>query len=83
MRDPLTIIRPRMFPMSQPGYLTSRGWGRLYPIHVHHAFVDGVGAGTTSISVSHFHRVVNGQILPDESDGHTHGLTNIRVAAGI
>ena len=76
-------IRPAVFPMRQPSYLVSRGAGKLYPVHVHKAFVDEKGYGTTSIDVSHFHRIIDGRILPDESDGHDHGLTNVLTGRGI
>lgn len=83
MLDPYKIARPQMFPERQPCLLTNRSAGRLYPVHVHHAYVDRDGNGTTSISCSHFHRVRGGVILPDESDGHDHGLTNVPCGAGI
>jgi hypothetical protein len=82
MRDPYAIPRPQMFPEMRPCQLTTRGAGRLYPIHVHNAYPDREGNGTTSISASHFHRIKDGKILPDQSDSHTHGLTNVLCGAG-
>jgi hypothetical protein len=83
MLDPYKIPRPGMFPERSPAYLTNRSEGRLAPTHVHIAYVDAQGNGSTSISCSHFHRIVGGAILPDESDSHAHGLTNIPAGAGI
>jgi hypothetical protein len=80
--DPYKIPRPQMFPESAPCRLTDRGWGKLHPTHVHNAYVKADGTGITSISVSHFHRIRNGRILPCEIDGHEHGLTNIPCGAG-
>jgi hypothetical protein len=76
-------VRTTQFPMRQPSYLVSRGAGRLHPVHIHQAFVDVHGKGTTSIDVSHFHRILNWRILPDESDSHEHGLTRILTGRGI
>jgi hypothetical protein len=76
-------VRTTQFPMRQPSYLLSRGAGKLYPVHIHQGFVDSQGNGTTSIDVSHFHRIMNGRVLPDESDSHDHGLTRIRTGRGI
>lgn len=87
MADPQRLWRmvsPTAFPMRQPGYMTTRAAGRLSPVHMHTAYVDAQGNGSTSISTSHFHRVKNGIILPDESDGHSHGLIGgFRVQPGI
>lgn len=83
MRDPYKIVRPTPFPQTHPCRLTTRGWGKLSPTHVHRAYPNAQGNGATSISVSHFHRIKDGRILPDESDGHTHELTNLLCGAGI
>lgn len=83
MLDPFKIIRPRMFPQTYPCRLTTRGWGKLYPAHAHNAYPDKDGNGNTSISVSHYHKIKDGRILPDESDGHTHEITNILCGTGI
>ncbi len=83
MRDPFKIVRPLMFPQTHPCRLTNRGWGKLHPVHVHNAYPDAQGNGNTSISVSHYHRIVGGRVLPDESDGHTHGITNVLCGTGI
>lgn len=83
MRDPYQIPRPRMFPQTHPCMLTDRSAGKLYPVHVHNAYPDKDGNGTTNIACSHFHRIIGGRILPDESDGHEHGLTNLRCGTGI
>jgi hypothetical protein len=83
MRDPFKITRPVMFPQTHPCRLTNRGWGKLHPVHVHNAYPDAQGNGNTSISVSHYHRIVDGRVLPDESDGHTHTISNILCGTGI
>jgi hypothetical protein len=72
-----------MFPQTSPCRLTSRGWGKLYPVHVHNAYMQADGSGITSISASHFHRIRDWKILPDESDSHEHGLTNLLCGTGI
>ena len=71
------------FPMRQPGYMVSRGAGRLTPVHIHRAFVDSAGNGLTSIDANHYHRIMGGRILPDESDSHEHTLTRILIGVGI
>jgi hypothetical protein len=76
-------VRTTQFPLRQPSYMVSRGAGRLHPVHIHKAFVDAVGNGTTSIDASHFHRILGWRILPDESDSHEHGLTRVRTGRGI
>ena len=83
MLDPYKIPRPRMFPQTYPCRQTTRGEGRLYPVHAHRAYMGPDGSGVTDISVSHFHRIKDGRILPDESDGHGHGLTDVRCGTGI
>jgi hypothetical protein len=64
--------------------LTTRDGGRLgmYPIHLHSAFMDVHGEGATDVIASHFHRIRNGRVLPDPSDGHTHRLTGLPCGAG-
>jgi hypothetical protein len=77
MPDPQRLWRmvsPTMFPLRQPGYLTTRANGRLAPVHMHNAYVDAKGDGSTSISAGHFHRIKAGAVLPDESDGHVHAI---------
>ncbi len=71
------------FPLRQPSYLVGRGAGRLAPVHIHKAFVDSAGNGTTSNDANHYHRIIGWRILPDESDSHEHALTMIRTGAGI
>ena len=83
MLDPYKVARPLMFPERSPCQLTARSAGKLYPTHVHNAYIDRAGNGVTSISCSHFHRILGGVILPDESDSHSHGLTNLLCGAGI
>lgn len=68
---------PRFIPQ-----LTNKRAGRLYALHQHTAFVDRDGNGTTDVAESHFHRIVDGRVLPDESDGHTHNLTGLPAGAG-
>lgn len=82
MLDPYNIPRPTMFPEARACRLTNRSAGRLYPTHVHNAYVNRQGNGVTSISCSHIHRIKNGVVLPDESDGHTHGITNLLCGSG-
>jgi hypothetical protein len=76
-------VRTTQFPMRQPSYMITRGAGKLYPVHIHKAFIDKNGNGTTSIDVSHFHRILSGRILPDESDGHEHGITRVLTGRAI
>lgn len=73
-RDPRNIPRPVTYPDRNPGFLTTRGSGRLAPVHMHTAYPDADGNGVTSISVSHYHRIRNWQILPDASDSHDHAI---------
>lgn len=44
--------------------------------------MDRDGNGTTDTVASHFHRIRNWRILPDESDGHTHEFTGLASGAG-
>ncbi len=76
-------VKTTPFPMRQPSYLVGRGSGRVHPIHTHRAFIDKAGNGTTSIDVSHYHRIVDGRILPDESDSHEHAILRVRTGSGI
>lgn len=80
--NPNLIPRPSTTgPMFRP-QLTSKDEAKLYPIHSHTAFMDKDGAGTTDVVASHFHRIKDGRILPDESDGHSHRLTGLPAGAG-
>ena len=65
-----------------PPQLTSRDSGKSTPIHDHEAFVDTEGNGVTDVVASHYHRIRDGRVLPDESDGHTHRLTGLPSGAG-
>jgi hypothetical protein len=72
-----------MDPPAFPSQLTSRCVDtKLYPIHDHQAFVNRNGEGVTDVVASHFHRIRDGRVLPDASDGHTHYLTGLPTGAG-
>ncbi len=76
---------PPRFPLQLTGrtILADRPHARtIYPIHLHEAAVDAQGNGATTTVASHYHRVRNGEILPDESDGHVHRLTGLPSGAG-
>ncbi len=80
--NPDLIVRPTSAPPGFPPQMTSRDGGKLYPIHSHCAFINRDGTGTTDVMASHFHRVSNGVIQGDQSDGHTHRLTGLPCGAG-
>lgn len=80
--DPSKIIYPAGGPPTFVPRVTTRAPGRMYPMHDHIAFVNKSGEGVTDTVASHFHRVRGGRILPDQSDGHTHELTNLPAGAG-
>lgn len=80
--DPDRVVRPTTAPPPFPPQMTSSDAGKMYPIHYHCAFVNRAGDGTTDVSASHYHRVRNGRILPDPSDGHTHRFTGLPCGAG-
>jgi len=84
VRDPRRIPRAVTYPDRNPGYLTTRGAGRLVPVHMHTAYPDADGNGTTSIEVDHFHRIKDWRLLPSESDSHEHQIVRwIRNGRGI
>lgn len=80
--DPDAVVYQTTQPPPFPAQLTSRVTGRLYPMHMHTAFVNEDGDGTTDVVASHYHRVRGGRVLPDPSDGHTHELTGLPAGAG-
>lgn len=88
--DPDMTPRPSTLPPPFPPQLTSitkppegRPYAKsYYPLHNHQAFVDGKGNGTTDVAASHYHRVKDGRVLPDASDGHYHELTGLPSGAG-
>lgn len=87
--NPAAIVYPTTAPPRFACALTTRtqlaqrpGARTIYPIHDHSAFVDKDGNGNTDTVASHFHRVINGRVMPDESDGHTHSLSNLPCGAG-
>ena len=82
MLDPRDIPRPAMFPMGRPCKMTTRDDGRLAPAHMHRAYPDREGNGTTDIVASHFHYIRNWQIIDSPVDGHTHTLTNAACGSG-
>jgi hypothetical protein len=84
MRDPYNIPRPQMFPMRNPCIGTSQDYGKLTAVHAHRAYPDAQGNGNTDIVAAHYHRIVEGRLLPDQSDSHTHQLFyNLPCGAGI
>jgi hypothetical protein len=83
MLDPYKIPRPRFAPRAYPCYQVGRAASRLYPVHTHRGYMNASGVGVTDISASHFHRIKDGKILPDASDGHVHGLTRVLCGYGI
>lgn len=88
--DPQMMLRPSTLPPPFPPQLTSITKApenrptapAYYPLHNHQAFVDQGGNGTTDVACSHYHRVVDGKVLPDASDGHYHELTGLSSGAG-
>lgn len=63
--------------------MTTWDGGKLTPIHNHFAYVEpSTGDGVTGVDAGHYHRVRAGQVLPSESDGHTHKLTGLPAGAG-
>lgn len=69
-------------PPGFPCQITTQNPARLYPLHHHGAWLNAEGTGNTDLSSGHFHRVVNGRVQPDPSDGHTHQLTMLPCGAG-
>ena len=80
--NPDLIPVPHSGPPKYAPQLTSRDGGKLYPIHEHNGWVDAQGNGRTDIVASHMHRIKNGVVQEDPSDGHTHVLTGLPVGAG-
>jgi hypothetical protein len=80
--DPSKILYPTTAPPRFVPQLTTRDSGKIYPEHNHTVFIDINGEGATDVVASHFHRVKNGRILPDQSDSHTHELTGLPAGAG-
>lgn len=80
--DPDAVVYASTLPMSYPCQMTTRDTGKGYPIHSHGAWIDKAGNGNTDADAGHFHRVREGRVLPDESDGHTHQLTMLPCGAG-
>lgn len=80
--DPSKIIYETTAPPRFPSRMSTRSAAKLYPIHDHCVFVDGAGNGATDTVASHFHRVRDHVLLPDESDGHTHAISRLPCGAG-
>lgn len=80
--DPEAVVYPTAYPPKYACQLTSYDAGELYPEHDHSAFADRHGNGSTDTVASHFHRIRDGKVLPDASDGHTHRLTGLPCGAG-
>lgn len=69
-------------PPGFPCQLTTQDPARLYPLHHHGAWLNAEGTGNTDLASGHFHRVVDGRVQADPSDGHTHQLTSLPCGAG-
>ncbi len=80
--NPGAIVYPTTQPPGFPCQITTRDTGRLHAIHSHGAFLDAEGNGNTDLSDGHFHRVRNGRLQVDPSDGHTHELTTLPCGMG-
>ena len=80
--NPDRVVYPRGYPPAYPCQLTTRDAARMYPLHNHGAWTDDQGNGNTDVDAGHFHRIRNFKILPDESDGHTHEISNLPCGAG-
>lgn len=80
--NPENVIRQTTMPPRFPCRLTTQVTSRMYPVHDHTAWVNADGDGTTAVTASHYHRIVGGRVLPDQSDGHTHNLTSLPCGAG-
>ena len=81
--DPSRIVYPTTDPPKYRCQLTSKCTkSRLYPLHEHDAYVDEKGNGVTTVVAQHYHRVLEGRLLPDPSDGHEHRLTGLPCGAG-
>jgi hypothetical protein len=83
VRDPYKIIRQRPVPFAQPCFLTTRGAGKLAPLHIHRAYPDEEGNGTTDIRASHFHRIISWRVIASPVDSHEHEMTRLLCGAGI
>jgi hypothetical protein len=81
--DPRSVVYPETTEPKFVAWATTKSAARLYPVHEHCVFINSAtGEGATSVVASHFHRVRNGVILPDESDGHTHSVSRLPCGAG-
>lgn len=73
---------PTGMPQPFPCQLTLRSAGKNVPMHEHGAWLNAQGNGNTDVASGHYHRVRGFKVLPDPSDGHTHGLTTLPCGAG-
>lgn len=80
--NPDRVVYPTGQPLAYPCQLTTRDPARMYPMHNHGAWLDAQGNGNTDVDAGHFHRVRGFKVLADESDGHTHTLTQLPCGAG-
>ena len=80
--NPDRVVYPTGLPLAYPCQMTTRDPARMYPMHEHGAWLDKDGNGNTDVDAGHFHRVRGFKVLPDESDGHTHRLTQLPCGAG-
>jgi len=80
--NPGAIVYPTTQPPGFPCQITTRDTGRIHPVHAHGAWLNAGGNGNTDVSAGHFHRVRDGRVQPDPSDGHTHELTTLPCGVG-
>lgn len=80
--DPDRVVYPTTLPPTFPCQQTMRTSSRAFPIHNHDAWLDREGDGNTGVDAGHFHRIRDGRVLPDLTDGHTHEMTDLPCGAG-
>jgi hypothetical protein len=80
--DPRTFATQRQFPRPTSTYVTNRVSGKLAPLHTHWARLDEKGSGTTDIRAGHYHRIIDGRLLPSPVDSHEHIMTLIPGGVG-
>ncbi len=80
--DPAAVAYPTTLPPPFPCQMTTRNTAVRYPVHEHGAYMNGQGDGNTDVVSGHYHRIKDGRVLPDESDGHIHEITMLPCGAG-
>ena len=80
--NPDNVRYATTLPPPFPCQMTTRTASKSYPIHYHGAWINAAGDGNTDVDAGHFHRVRNGRVLADQTDGHTHDLTMLPCGAG-